>query len=193
MEEPPDFVRIDKLVQEYLTYRQSAPSAPSAGDKLSPDDIVEKMMKYFDTGDYPNILYLWDTYVSERLDTADAHVVHEAGVAEFYMHIHCATCPFRQSSIRDMPNPGAAGKVAARAMTIFKHFVDTKGKSLAATPEFHVSISCGVRSISLTPYCNLHRPINRSRRLHFHQHIRNISTCFTLSGSIEPESPISNF
>ena len=141
MEEPPDFARIDKMVQEYLSYRQSA---QSAGEKLSPDDIVEKMMKYFDTGDYPNILYLWDTYVSERLDTADAHVVHEATVAEFYMHIHCATCPFRQSSIRDMPNPGAAGKVAARAMTIFKHFVETKGKSLATTPEFHVNfLVCG--------------------------------------------------
>jgi hypothetical protein len=55
------------------------------------------------------------------------------------MHIHCATCPFRQSVIRDMPNPSAAGRLAARSMTIFKHYVDTKGKELASTPEFHVS------------------------------------------------------
>lgn len=131
MNSPPDFARIDRLVEEYTSYRQKT-------EKLSADDIVERVMKYFDSGDYPNILYMWDNHVSLMLEAADPHDVHEANVSEFYMHIHCATCPFRQSFIRDMPNPGAAAKIAARSMTIFKHYVETKGKTLAGTPEFHV-------------------------------------------------------
>lgn len=134
----PDFSRIDRLVKEYVDYRQVN---PISGNVASPDDILEKIMKCFDTGDYPNILYLWDSHVSQKLNGAEAHLVHEANVAEFYMHIHCATCPFRQSFIREMSNPSAAGKIAARSMTIFKHYVETKGKGLASTPEFHVSVA----------------------------------------------------
>lgn len=130
----PDFVYIDKLVKEYQAYREAPPM-----EHCSPDETVEKIMKCFDTGDYPTILYLWDNSVSQRLGTADPLVVHEASVAEFYMHVHCATTPFRQTTIANLPNPGAAAKLAARSMTIFKHYVETKGKALAATPEFHVS------------------------------------------------------
>jgi hypothetical protein len=132
-EEPPDFAYIDRMVKEYIAFREQPPCAD-----CSPDETVEKIMKAFDTGDYPNVLFLWDSWVSQKLSLSDPVVVHEAAVAEFYMHIHCATSPFRQTTIAQLPNPVAAAKLAARSMTIFRHYVETKGKALAATPEFHV-------------------------------------------------------
>jgi hypothetical protein len=56
----PDFSSIDKMVQEYTNFRQSE---QMAGDKLSPDDIVEKIMKCFDTGMYTcfDVLLIYNT------------------------------------------------------------------------------------------------------------------------------------
>ena len=129
----PDFVYLDRLVKEYLTYREQPPVDDS------PSELVEKIMKCFDNGDYPTILYLWDQCVAVKLSTKDSVDLHDASIAEYYMHIHCATNPFRQSTIANQSSPGEAAKLAARSMTIFRHFVESKGKKLSSTPEFHVS------------------------------------------------------
>ena len=135
----PDYAFIDRLVKEYTEFRDESRASP---DQQLGDDIVDRIMKAFDCGDYPTILTLWDSYVAQKLHPdEDAALQDDADVAEFYMHLHCATCPFRQSIMKSMGSPAAAAQLAARSMTIFKHFIESKGKHLFRShAEFQVSI-----------------------------------------------------
>ena len=134
MSEVADFKSIDKMVSEYMEFRQS-----DSRETDRSDEIVEKFMTLFDLGDYENLIHLWDIYISQKLDLVDSLVVQDASIAEFYMHVHCAICPFRPSVTNAIKNPAIAGKMAARSMTIFKHYVEIKGKLLVSSQEFHVS------------------------------------------------------
>jgi hypothetical protein len=151
----PDFEHLDGLVQEYTTYRNDEkkrrPEKRGQGNETANypgSDVVDRIMKAFDSGDYPNSLTLWDSYVAQALDPADPVQCLEADVAEFYMHLHCATCPFRGAMMSMMAGPKQAAQLAARSMTVFKHYLSSKGRSMLSSPEFKVrSLLVDVTSI----------------------------------------------
>jgi hypothetical protein len=141
----PDFEHLDGLVQEYISYRSEEKKKQSEkrgqGNEAAQYpgvDVVDRIMKAFDSGDYPSSLSLWDSYVSQTLDPADPVQCLEADVAEFYMHLHCATCPFRGAMMSMMAGPKQAAQLAARSMTVFKHYLSSKGRSMLSSPEFKV-------------------------------------------------------
>lgn len=138
----PDFEHLDGLVHEYVTYRQEEKRRQTDGQQGAAQypgsTVVDRIMKAFDCGDYPNSLSLWDSYVTQALDPADPVQCLEADVAEFYMHLHCATCPFRSAMMSMMAGPRQAAELAARSMTIFKHYLSSKGRNMLSSPEFKV-------------------------------------------------------
>jgi len=145
---------IDQLVEDYLKYRNYHESfhilqkerkeRNEKNSKLSLqlqqsqqlNDINERILKALEKIDTLKLLTLWDTYVTQTLDPLNSELVISARIAEFYLHLYCATYPFRDEVLKNVKSPSEAAKFAARSMTIFKHFIETRGRRLVKTPEF---------------------------------------------------------
>jgi hypothetical protein len=143
-----DLEKIDQLVEEYLKYRNYHETFSSFQNerkiifernnilKIPVDDINDRVVKALEKSDTLRLLTLWDTYVTQTLDPQNPELVTNARITEFYLHLYCATNPFRDEILKTVKSPSEAAKYAARSMTIFKHFLETRGRRLLKTPEF---------------------------------------------------------
>jgi len=137
---------LDQLVENYLSYRNfknsvKALSEERLSSKPSNDvddrqDVIDRIMKSLEKSDSLRLFTLWDTYVTQTLDHQSPDIILEARVAEFYVHLYCATYPFRSEVLQTVNSPNVAAKYAARSMTIFKRFLELRGKRLLKMPEF---------------------------------------------------------
>jgi len=143
--------RLDTLVSEYLLFRSFKQTQHQLFlDKRSPTKstetgrheraIVQRLLVALDSGDYPRLITLWDTYISSKIGTVKSTVLGaEARDAEFLMNLSCAIYPFRGDVIASAGSPSVAAKVAARSMTIFKHYLETRGARLVQKDQEFVS------------------------------------------------------
>lgn len=125
---------LDEFVSEYLLFKnckQSHELFTTEKDYFkSPTSIEEqkliisRIVSAIVNGEYTTALTLWDTYVTASNQN------QEADSAEFTMNLFCAIYPFRSDVIKSAGNPKVASKVAARQMTIFKHYIESKGYDL---------------------------------------------------------------
>jgi len=138
---------LDQLVENYLKFRKFHKAATALaeerheGDGTSKEledrhDVIERIMKSLETCDSLRLLTLWDTYITQDLDQHPSETISEARMAEFYLHLYCATYPFRGEVLESANAPDVAARYAARSMTIFKHFLDQRGRCLLKKPEF---------------------------------------------------------
>lgn len=148
-----NYDEIDKLVEDYLIFRNYSESAKKlqserdakaafGPDENNPDendsgcDLRESIIKALETSESLRLLTMWDNYVIKGLSNLPSEMIAEARIAEFYLHLFCATYPFRDDILQSLNSPAEAAKYAARAMTVFKHFTETRGRRLTKTPEF---------------------------------------------------------
>jgi hypothetical protein len=143
-----DFDSIDQLVEDYLKFRNYHEAFYSLQKerklmnernnllKIPTNDINDRIVKALEKSDTLRLLTLWDTYVTQTLDPQNSGLVTNARITEFYLHLYCATNPFRDETLKNVKSPSEAAKYAARSMTIFKHFLETRGRRLLKTPEF---------------------------------------------------------
>ena len=134
--------RIDSLVSEYLLFRSFKQSAQQLFlDKRLPNinkesgrhqrATIQRLMNALDNGDYPRMLQLWDSCIQQKIGSVKSSLLGaEARECEFLVHLCCAIYPFRSEVIQIAGSPAIAAKVAARSMTIFKHFLVTRGNRL---------------------------------------------------------------
>ena len=137
--------RLDTLVSEYLLFRsykqtqhQLFLDKRSPAIKLSSNtearnqrQVISRILNSLDSGDYPRMITLWDSYVAQKIGTLKSTALNsEARDAEFVLNLCCAIYPFRPEVIETAGSPSVAAKVAARSMTIFKHFLETRGARL---------------------------------------------------------------
>jgi hypothetical protein len=135
--------RLDTLVSEYLKFRSYKQTQHQLFlDKRSPikqtdtaarqqRQTIQRFLNALDGGDYPRMLTLWDTYVSSKIGTVKSTALNaEARDAEFIVNLCCAIYPFRAEVIETAGSPAVAAKVAARSMTIYNHFLETRGARL---------------------------------------------------------------
>jgi len=138
---------VDQLVEDYLKYRNYRESyqAMKLERKASSEirttdsnnkDITDRIMHALEKCESLRLLTLWDTHIIQTLHVHPPETVAAARVAEFYLHLCCATHPFRDDTLRTINSPAEAAKYAARSMTVFKNFTETRGKRLLKTPEF---------------------------------------------------------
>jgi hypothetical protein len=137
---------LDQLVENYLRFRKFGKSvealaaerqeAKNIKELENRDDVIDRIMKSLEKCDSLRLLTLWDTYVIQVLDEHPAETVAEARVAEFYVHLYCATYPFRGEVLETVNTPDVAARYAARSMTIFKRFLELRGRLLLKMPEF---------------------------------------------------------
>jgi len=148
---PQELERLDTLVSEYLLFRSFKQTQQqlfldkrSPATKLNGDDaaarnqrsIIQRILNALDSGDYPRILTLWDTYISQKIGTVKSTLLNaEARDSEFLVNLNCAVYPFRSSVIQQAGTPEVAAKVAARSMAMFKHYVETRGVRLVQRGE----------------------------------------------------------
>jgi len=135
-----DYSQLDTLVGEYLVFRGYKQSSQHFGQErqfphrsLSYSDsraITERIMSSLSGGDYPRALVLWDTYVVQFLPGRSVAINTDARTAEFILNLYLAVFPFRSEVIKSAGTPKIASATAARSMTIFKHFVETRGTRL---------------------------------------------------------------
>ena len=139
--------RLDGMVEEYIRYRQSSSNSTSTSTRKgnngdhhhhqqqqqsssSERKVAERILNAVSSGDYPRALSLWDAYVIQRLDSKSPSIVAEAYNTEFLANLFLALYPFRREIIQSAGTPKIASTVAARSMTIFKHFIETRGLSI---------------------------------------------------------------
>ena len=137
---------LDQLVENYLKFRNfgrtaSVLSEERKGEYVNKEledrnDVIERIMKSLEKCDSLRLLTLWDTYVIQVLERHSPDMVAEARITEFYIHLYCATYPFRGEVLETANSPNVAAKYAARSMTIFKHFLEQRGRILLKMPEF---------------------------------------------------------
>ena len=60
----------------------------------------------------------------------------ESFIAEFLMHLYCTSFVFRPETVKNYKSSADIAKVAARAMTIFKHFTETRGSKVLLLDDF---------------------------------------------------------
>jgi len=106
--------------------------------------VADRILAAFDDGDYPLLLSLWETFIvqpaldrlassptsSSSSSPTPSALEEQRKNAEFLCNLHCAIYPFRADVMRRAGSPDVAATVAARAMTIFKHFMETRGHDL---------------------------------------------------------------
>ena len=154
--DPIRFEELDQAVCDYLSFRSYLTSLDSLENERrrlgqrgtvegtngingsNSEEIIENIMKSFSEGDYPRVLTLWDAYVVQSLRDRSAQIGAEARVAEFYINLQCATFPFRNNVLREVGAPNVAAKLAARSMTIFRSYIESRGKSILQNQEFQV-------------------------------------------------------
>ena len=61
-----------------------------------------------------------------------AHMQLVALASEFNMNLFCLTGAFRSEIVKSFETPAMAAKNAARTMSIFKNYIDTRGKNLVS-------------------------------------------------------------
>lgn len=137
---------LDQLVENYLKFRKFPKAAAALADERTDADnnkeledrheVIERIMKSLESCDSLRLLTLWDTYVTQVLNQHPQETIAEARVAEFYLHLYCATYPFRGEVLESANTPDVAARYAARSMTIFKHFLEQRGRRLLKMPEF---------------------------------------------------------
>ena len=148
---PVELERLDTLVSDYLVFRSFKQTQQqlfldkrTPASKLNADDagarnrrtIIQRILNALDGGDYPRILTLWDTYIAQKIGTVKSMALNaEARDAEFLVNLNCAIYPFRPDVIQTAGSPDVASKVAARSMTMFKHYLETRGARLAQKGE----------------------------------------------------------
>ena len=148
---PAELERLDTLVSEYLLFRsfkqtqqqlfldKRSPAAKLKGDDSGARNqraIIQRILNALDSGDYPRTLTLWDTYIAQKIGTVKSTVLNaEARDAEFLVNLSCAIYPFRSNVIQTAGSPDVAAKVAARSMTMFKHYAETRGARLVQKGE----------------------------------------------------------
>ena len=137
---------LDALVSEYLLFRSFKQTQQQLNlDKKTPQRsesnrqqraVVQRITKSLDAGDYPLLISLWDSYIVQKIGTVKSISLNtEARDAEFLCHICLAIYPFRSEVISSAPSPSVAARVAARSMTIFKHYLETRGARLIQKDE----------------------------------------------------------
>lgn len=60
----------------------------------------------------------------------------EGFIVEFLLHLFCTSFVFRADTVKHYKSPGEIAKVAARAMTIFKHYTETRGSKVLLLDEY---------------------------------------------------------
>ena len=149
------YLKLDDLVIEYLnwrgykqSYKHLVNERQNASNKSVFDEqrlIIDRIMSSFLEGDYPRALTLWDTYVIQGLHDRSVIINNDARTAEFILNLYIAIFPFRMEVIKTAPTPKVASATAARSMTIFKHFVESRGSRLVQKDQ------------EFEPYKNLHK------------------------------------
>jgi hypothetical protein len=148
---PQELERLDTLVSEYLVFRSFKQTQQqlfldkrSPASKLGGDDsgsrnrraIIQRILNALDSGDYPRCITLWDTYISQKIGTVKSMALNtESREAEFLYNLACGIYPFRSHVIKEAGSPDVASKVAARSMTMFKHYVQNRGIKLVQNGE----------------------------------------------------------
>jgi hypothetical protein len=147
-----DLTELDQLVSDYLVFRQFYGSARqlnidrasiNASDSIDVDTkesevVLANIEHAMHVNDCAQLLTLWDKYVVQTLELRSESIIAAARATEFNLHVYCATHPFRPKFISSAQTPNAAAVAAARSMTIFKHFVEFRGKPLLKNPDFSV-------------------------------------------------------
>ena len=135
--------RLDSLVSEYLLFRSfKQTQAQLFLDKRLPSinkevgrqqrTTVQRLLNALDNGDYPRMVALWDSFITARSSERSKSLSVEMREVEFLVHLTCAVYPFRSEIIQIAGSPAVAAKVAARSMTIFKHYLETRGSRCSA-------------------------------------------------------------
>ncbi len=163
---PTELERLDTLVSDYLVFRSFKQTQQqlfldkrSPANKLNSDDsgarnrraIIQRILNAMDSGDYPRTITLWDTYIAQKIGTVKSMSLNaEARDAEFLVNIGCSIYPFRSDVIQNAGSPDVAAKVAARSMTMFKHYVENRGARLVQKGE-EFSLYRGLFKIAFPP------------------------------------------
>ena len=143
---------LDSLVGDYLSFRGFEVATPYEEERqrqqrrsdrtqaphVEPGAVKERILGAFMAGDYPRILTLWDTHIIQALKDRSAQIAAEARTAEFYINLQCATFPFRSDVMKNAGTPGVAARAAARSMTIFKHYLESRGRQMMGNRDFAV-------------------------------------------------------
>ena len=148
-----NFNDIDKLVEDYLIFRnyhecakklhveretrsETGKGEDVMGRTSDEKGIRDAIMTALETSDSLRLLTMWDNHVTQGLQNLSSEMIGEARNAEFYLHLYCAIYPFRDDVVRSLKTPAEAAKYAARSMTVFKHYIEARGRRLLKTPEF---------------------------------------------------------
>jgi hypothetical protein len=130
---------LDQLVSEYLIFRKCEDASRAfefreefkrVSDSV-PNNLISvsaKILIAFDEGDYESLLKLWEeNIVQPSQESMHDDLIYEVKAAEFLCNLHCAVYPFRLEGIKKAGTPQIAAKTAARSMTIFKKYFESRG------------------------------------------------------------------
>lgn len=142
-----DLSKLDDLVAEYIYFRgykraltqfnidRQGRFNTHAQDGIVSEQLAlrscrDRVMSALESGDYPQALTLWDALVIQTLNNRSVAMNNEARTAEFILNLFLAIYPFRSEVIKSAGTPRIASATAARSMTIFKHFLESRGHRL---------------------------------------------------------------
>ena len=156
--------KLDQLVSDYLLFRSFKHTQQQLFlDKRQPisvnkesvrhlRDTIQRILNAFDSGDYPRLVTLWETYINQKIGTVKSTLIAvEAREMEFLANLCCAIYPFRSEVIKSAGSPAVAAKVAARSMTIFKHYQETKGNRVCQQKDHEFFAYRNVHKIAFLP------------------------------------------
>ena len=157
--------KLDQLVSDYLLFRSFKHTQQQLFlDKRQPllghreqsgrhlRDTIQRILNALDNGDYPRLVTLWDTYVTQKIGTVKSTLIAvEAREAEFLANLLCSIYPFQSEVIQSAGSPAVAAKVAARSMGIFKHYLESKGNRLALQKDHEFFAYRNVHKIAFLP------------------------------------------
>lgn len=93
----------------------------------SNSEIAKSILTTLDHGDYPAFIGLWDKNITNLTLSMGSEVVDASLRIELLGHVILATFPFRLSQVEKVGSPKAIAAVAARSMTIYKHYIESRG------------------------------------------------------------------
>ena len=147
---------VDDLITEYLTFQgydqtlenfleSTSTTSPNARVKdLDGDErdnvelILSEFMVAFDEGNHVDLFILWQNHVPRPLLRVNSQ--HPDALTamklEFYLNLHCAVYPFRDEVLAEAGSLEEASKRCGKAMSVFRRYISSRGKSLSQTPEF---------------------------------------------------------
>jgi hypothetical protein len=151
---------VEDLIEEYLSFR-SYPSLSSfvsdrtscntaamlGGDLLHGDDgddgentasVLREFTQAFESGDHVDLFILWQNHIPRPLLRLNS--THPSSLAamslEFYLNLHCALYPFRDSFLSKCSSLDQVTEACGKSMSIFRRYIESRGSSLSQTPEF---------------------------------------------------------